>query len=1601
MRTKSVRAVTTALLFSAGVASAQLTWQGADIGGPTYAGSYTDNGDGTYSVVGGGDDVWGTSDKFYYYYASVTGLVWDATVRVRDLQGPDNWTKCELMVRSSTAANSSFIAAMTTRAAGRNMISTQYRPTNGAQCGAIENSPELAPSYPNTWLRMSRVGPVFRMYTSTDGINWALYSEIDTTKTDRGFSGVYWPENMMVGIAVTAHNNNDPNMATAVISDLSVQQKPLIAEPTQLVMTVQPTNRTVYAGQPVSFYSDTTNNAVPLLPPSYTTYQWFKNSSAIPGATGRNLTFLTTAADNGAQLYCHVTCHGYGEATLIADSSTVTLTVLPGTIYTNALRAEVFWGATSVAQVEGGAVGAGAVSAWTALDQPNNIGDNYVRRVSGYFIPWVTDVYEFYINSDDDSHLYLSTNSNPANKMLIAEETGWANPRNWTTGGNLGQKCSTTYSPDGGMTFPYLTGIPLEAGQLYYIEAVHREGGGGDNLSVYAKLLYDTAPADGTPSTLTAASNNIAVMAGPVTTLTWVSEPPSSMSVAQGQTAQLNCQAVSDCEFPLFYSWYRVGVGAVGNAQSYTLTATPVDDGAQFYAVASTPIGGLTITSRVCTLSVQSAIFEPGFVKVEVWEGLQDRAAVRDGTAGLPTYTTTSPKFIQPLNVGDNYTRKVSGYFIPATNADYVFFLCSDDDSWLYLSTNDLPAGKQWIAEQTDWADPRKWLSGGNTTQKRSDLFTPDGGMTYPGSAGYSLVGGQKYYMEAIHREGSGGDNVGVTYNTVGEWDYPVDDAETRLSGNLIGMDAPRSRAWFVQQPANVVAAPYTYARFSVVGGTDSTLPVGSITDTARNRFLMYQWQRGGVDIPGATASTLTLMVTPADDGAQFACKMRSLGLADNALNPVWTNSATATLTVQGVFEPGVALVEFWPNTTGKDLVLNNVAGNPAYVTTSPAFEANTGGPGDPPAGVNDYVRRVSGHFIPAESGVYDFFVTSDDDCNVYLSLDISPLNKQLICQETAWSGGSRQWQTIGGGTLAQRRSDQWSPDGGITVPWAAGFNLTAGQKYYVEAVQHEGGGGDYVQVTAIKRPGAPPANGDASLLTGNVIGAYVPKSSMVAFTLQPTNVTVTGPVVANFYAAGISDSAISVGVIGAPVITEFLQYQWQKNGLDIPGATRSSLAYQVSSAADNGATFVCKIRGLGYSDASLNPIWSNSQPATLTINDPTPPALAYASFFTDINVDPNIQVVDILFNKRMDGATLANLNNYVIPGLTITAVTIRTNDYKAVRLTVTGTPTQPFTVTVNNLKDYLGNNLVSGSSLPVNSVSMISQDIGFDRGFYTNSQGTVFPLYDPQFPSLFWVDGPNAFTVSAQGSDIWGTNDGFNFTYEMKTNDFDVAVRQLYITKSSTWAKGGLMVRESLSPSSRYFYVVNTPLSADGIQAPDNSGTGANRVACGVRAVFGGPSADANVADPATQPPPAYPNAWLRLKRAGNVVSGYSSTNGVDWLLRGTVDTTAAGGLPAELYVGICTTAHNNDQPDAPWQLYWNTSAYADYMNVSLAAPVLQAAIMGNNIVISWSPSGEGYLVSSPTLGPSAVWTPVPGGANSPVTLPLTAGPVFFRVVR
>lgn len=85
----------------------------------------------------------------------------------------------------------------------------------------------------------------------------------------------------------------------------------------------------------------------------------------------------------------------------------------------------------------------------------------------GYITAPATGSYTFWIASDDASELWLSASSNPANKTKIAWVIGWTSSRQWTKESN--QRSAA---------------IPLVQGQRCYVEALQKEGSGGDNLAV-------------------------------------------------------------------------------------------------------------------------------------------------------------------------------------------------------------------------------------------------------------------------------------------------------------------------------------------------------------------------------------------------------------------------------------------------------------------------------------------------------------------------------------------------------------------------------------------------------------------------------------------------------------------------------------------------------------------------------------------------------------------------------------------------------------------------------------------------------------------------------------------------------------------------------------------------------------------------------------------------------------------------------------------------------------------------------------------------------------------------------------------------------------
>ena len=233
-----------------------------------------------------------------------------------------------------------------------------------------------------------------------------------------------------------------------------------------------------------------------------------------------------------------------------------------------------------------------------------------------------------------------------------------------------------------------------------------------------------------------------------------------------------------------------------------------------------------------------------------------------------------------------------------------------------------------------------------------------------------------------------------------------------------------------------------------------------------------------------------------------------TLTLTVNNVTDVAGNTIAANSTVEfGTFTwaPGYVLHEFWSGITGAppDALLNDprYPNAPTFSTLEPRFEY-------PPDGANEagsnYGNKLSAWFVPQTTGTYVFYVCSDDQSRLYLSTDADPANKHLIAQESGWSA-ARNYVTVGAGDGTTRNSEAFLGNEWPTpTPWF--IDLTAGERYYIEMLHTEGGGGDNTSATFIMTGDLPPADGTASTITGNVVGTYFDPNTELEWVTQPTD---------------------------------------------------------------------------------------------------------------------------------------------------------------------------------------------------------------------------------------------------------------------------------------------------------------------------------------------------------------------------------------------------------------------------------------------------------------------------------------------------------------
>jgi regulation of enolase protein 1 (concanavalin A-like superfamily) len=169
-------------------------WTDRDIGSTGVPGSFSVTG-GAYTLKASGYDIWNTVDAFHYAWQTLNGdgMI---TARVVAMQNTHEWAMAGVMIRENTTAGSrhAFMAASIGHG-----LTLHVRET---QDGASREVPSAGAA--PVWVRLVRSGPSLKGYASADGVNWTL----------RGESVQYLPQSVMIGLALTSHDNAVLNTTT-------------------------------------------------------------------------------------------------------------------------------------------------------------------------------------------------------------------------------------------------------------------------------------------------------------------------------------------------------------------------------------------------------------------------------------------------------------------------------------------------------------------------------------------------------------------------------------------------------------------------------------------------------------------------------------------------------------------------------------------------------------------------------------------------------------------------------------------------------------------------------------------------------------------------------------------------------------------------------------------------------------------------------------------------------------------------------------------------------------------------------------------------------------------------------------------------------------------------------------------------------------------------------------------------------------------------------------------------------------------------------------------------------------------------------------------
>lgn len=562
---------------------------------------------------------------------------------------------------------------------------------------------------------------------------------------------------------------------------------------------------------------------------------------------------------------------------------------------------------------------------------------------------------------------------------------------------------------------------------------------------------------------------------------------------------------------------------------------------------------------KVSVFAQGAPVSIPGLLKFEAYPNITGNAV--QGLLDDPTYPNSpaevlyaasfDSRTVYPTDSHDNYGARLSGFITPTETAQYEFFLRSDDGGQLYLSTDENPAKAALIAEETGCCGPFEESGAPETS-------TP-----------IALTAGKRYYIHALYKEGGGVDYVQVAWRKAGDT-TAASTLKPIPAAYLSSMIPAGGTITITKQPANASVAQNDTATFTVEatatkaaliqwqkngvfipGKTGSILALGPVAAADNGAKI-----RAVISIPGAVvnSSDATLTVT-ADTTRPTIVNVTGSDTFDTLTVDFSEaiTAATAAVAANYSLDGGLTVSSATAVSPSKvrlatskqalgatyNLTIKNIADTAGLISAADTkktfsafanvrgglkFEAYTGIGGNAVQGllddpkypkspdvvgyvsqatsrlvftdnsVENYGGRLSGWIIPPETAQYEFFIRSDDGGQLFLSPDEDPAKAVAIAEETGCCGPFEE------------------PGAPET---SAPISMTAGKRYYIQALWKEGGGGDYCDV-AWRKVGDTAVPRALPYIPGTVLETVAAPG-----TFTPPTIAFAGPATGSTYDVG------------------------------------------------------------------------------------------------------------------------------------------------------------------------------------------------------------------------------------------------------------------------------------------------------------------------------------------------------------------------------------------------------------------------------------------------------------------------------------------------